>query len=185
MDPQTLTVIAGTVTAHERLRFGYRAGDGTSGDRLVEPYRLVAAGRRWYLLAYDNNRADWRFFRVDRIRDPQPTGVRVPPREPDQDPTAFVTSRMYSLAPTYEVRATVHLPAEQVVQRLGAAPADVHVIDERSCELRGHNDTLEWLASRLLMLGCEFEVHEPAELRAYLEELGNRARRAAGTKNPG
>jgi predicted DNA-binding transcriptional regulator YafY len=185
VDPQTLTVLAGAVTSHERLRFGYRAGDGNTTDRLVEPYRLVAAGHRWYLLAYDNERNDWRFFRVDRIRDPRSTGVRVPPREPpEQDPVAFITRRMYSLAPTYEVRAILHLPADQVTDRLGAAAGDVQPIDEHSCRLHGHADTLEWLAARLLMLGCEFQVHEPPELLAYLRALATRAERATTERDP-
>ncbi|WP_425549493.1 WYL domain-containing protein [Actinomadura miaoliensis] len=86
---------------------------------------------------------------------------------------------MYSLAPTYEVVATLRLPAGQVERRLGAAAGDIEPIDDRSCRLRGPADTLEWTASRLLMLGCEFEVHEPPELVAYLRALGARATRAA------
>jgi predicted DNA-binding transcriptional regulator YafY len=181
VDPRNLVVIAGAVAGRERLRFSYRAGDGTRTRRLAEPHRLVAAGRRWYLLAYDNDRDDWRIFRADRIGDPQATGTRVPPRvPPGQDAAAFVAGRMHSLVPTYEVVATLRLPADQVTDRLGAAAGDVEAIDEHSCRLRGRADTLEWLASRLLMLGCDFEVHEPPELIAHLRELGARATRAAG-----
>ncbi|MBB4918380.1 helix-turn-helix transcriptional regulator [Streptosporangium saharense] len=179
VDPQTLVVLAGAVANRERLRFAYRAADGTETRRLTEPYRLVTAGRRWYLLAYDNDRDDWRNFRVDRIGDPLATGVRVPARvPPEQDVAAFVTGRLYSSAPTYEVVATLGLPAEEVARRLGGA-GGVEPIDERSCLLRGPADTLEWTAARLLMLGCEFEVREPPELVAYLRALGARATRAA------
>ncbi|MEU4781619.1 WYL domain-containing protein [Micromonospora sp. NPDC023633] len=45
--------------------------------------------------------------------------------------------------------------------------------------------TLEWLAWRLLTLGCEFEVHEPPELVAYLREISGRAGRAAGPTTTG
>ncbi|MGW5260129.1 helix-turn-helix transcriptional regulator [Microbispora sp. NPDC004025] len=182
VDPRTLVVLAGAAANRERLRFAYRSGDGTETRRLTEPYRLVTAGRRWYLLAYDNDRDDWRVFRADRIGDPHPTGVRVPARvPPEQDPAEFVAAKLYSSAPVYEVVATVRLPAGQVTGRLGAAAGDVEPIDDHSCRLRGPADTLEWLASRLLMLGCEFEVHEPPELRAYLRVLGARAARAART----
>ncbi len=182
VDPAGLVVLAVAAANHERLRFTYRAADGTETRRLAEPYRLVTAGRRWYLLAYDNDRDDWRTFRADRIDDPHPTGVRVAPRTPPgQDAAAFVASRLYSLAPTYEVAATLRLPAAEVRRRLGPAAGDVEPIDEHACRLRGPADTVEWLASRLLMLGCEFEVHEPPELRAYLRELGTRATQAAGT----
>ncbi|MGI5487921.1 helix-turn-helix transcriptional regulator [Microtetraspora malaysiensis] len=178
-DPSVLAVAAGAAAASERLRFAYRTRDGDETRRLVEPHRLVLAGRCWYLLAYDNEREDWRIFRVDRMTDVRAVGVRVPPREPPGgDAAAFVTDRMYSLAPTYEVLATLRLPAAQAAERLGAAPGEVEPIDEESCRLRGHADTLEWLASRLLLLGCELQVHEPPELRAHLRTIAARALRA-------
>jgi predicted DNA-binding transcriptional regulator YafY len=183
VDPRNLVVLAGAAANRERLRFAYTSGDGTRSRRLAEPYRLVAAGRRWYLLAYDNDRADWRIFRADRIGEPQATGVRVPPRvPPEQDAAAFVAGRLYSGVPTYEVVATLRLPAGQAAQRLGAATEEIEPIDEESCRLRGAADTLEWLAARLLMLGCEFTVHEPPELREHLRDLGARAASAAGSR---
>jgi predicted DNA-binding transcriptional regulator YafY len=186
VDPDDLAVLAVAAAHGERLRFRYRASDGTESGRLVEPHRLVAAGRRWYLVAYDNDRDDWRIFRVDRVRTPRPTGARNAPRElPDTDAAAYVRRKLYSLAPTYRAVATLHLPAEQVAGRFGDATAEVEPIDEHSCRLRSHTDTLEWLASRLAMLGCEFEVHEPPELADYLRALGARAARAAGTTTVG
>lgn len=180
VDPEHLSVLAAAITNRERVRFAYRANDGTDTKRLVEPNRLVSAGRRWYLVGYDNERDDWRTFRVDRIREPHPTGVRVPPRAlPAEDAAAFVTTSMYSLAPTYSAVATLHAPVEEMRARLGDTPAELEAIDERSCRLRSHTDTLEWLAFRLVMLGCEFEVHEPPELAGYLRTLSGRAARAA------
>lgn len=79
--PETLTVMASTVAGHERLRFAYRDKDGGESRRLTEPHRLVSTGRRWYLVAYDLDRADWRTFRVDRVSEPFATGVRFTPRE--------------------------------------------------------------------------------------------------------
>ena len=67
-------VLAVAVANRERLRFGYRADDGSESGRHVEPHRLVAAERRWYLVAYDEDRDAWRTFRVDRIREPRSTG---------------------------------------------------------------------------------------------------------------
>ncbi|MFC3995687.1 helix-turn-helix transcriptional regulator [Nocardiopsis sediminis] len=180
VDPHHLTAIAGAVVNRERLRFAYRRADATPSRRLVEPYRLVAAAHRWYLLAHDDDRGDWRLFRADRIADPHPTGARFVQREiPGGDPAAFVTGMLNSMAPTYEVVATVRLPADQVAHRLGAAEGEVEPIDAHSCRLRGRADTVEWLAGRLLRLGCDFTVHEPPELRAYLHDLGTRALGAA------
>jgi predicted DNA-binding transcriptional regulator YafY len=176
VDPQTLVVLAGAVTNRERLRFSYQSGEDQHTRRLTEPYRLLASGRRWYLLAYDNDRDDWRLFRVDRISDPHPTNVRVTPRvPPEKDAAAFVSGKLHSLQPTSEVVATVHLPADQVMRRLGAAAGEVEPIDSETCRLSGLADTLEWAASRLLMLGCDFQVHEPPRLRTYLHDLATRA----------
>src|SRR5438128_2030963 len=74
-----------------RLEFGYSAADGTRTDRLVEPFRLVPLGRRWYLVAYDLHRHDWRSFRLDRLAAPRRTGARFRPRElPAEDAAAYV-----------------------------------------------------------------------------------------------
>jgi predicted DNA-binding transcriptional regulator YafY len=54
--PEDLTVLATTIANRERLRFDYSSSDRTESRRLVEPNRLVAAGRRWYFVAYDNER---------------------------------------------------------------------------------------------------------------------------------
>ena len=175
VDPERLTLLAGAISAHERLRFAYR-----SEERVVEPNRLVSAGRRWYLVAYDNGRGDWRVFRVDRIEEPRRTGVRVPPRQlPTDDAAEFVTRRLLTLAPTYRPVATLHAPADRVAGRLGGTFVDLEPLDEGRCLLRGHADTLEWWAMRLAVLGCEFEVHEPPELADYLRDLGARVSRSA------
>ncbi|MEW2354198.1 YafY family protein [Spirillospora sp. NPDC029432] len=186
VDPAVLSAIAAAAANHERLRFAYESWDGSESRRLVEPHRLVPAGRRWYLVAHDTGRDDWRIFRVDRVREPFPTGQRFAPREtPGEDAAAFVLSSLHSLAPTYRAVATLRLPADEARGRLGGDPAEIEPIDEGSCRLNGHTDTLEWLAARLIMLGCEFEVHEPPELIAHLRAIGSRASRAAGERLPG
>ena len=81
--PRTLLLLARACRETERVTFTY-AGPRGSGERRVEPYRLVATGRRWYLLAYDLDREDWRTFRLDRMTDagherlalPAPRGAR-------------------------------------------------------------------------------------------------------------
>jgi predicted dithiol-disulfide oxidoreductase (DUF899 family) len=78
--------------ARDRLRIGFRytSHDGTQGGRAAEPHQLVHTGRRWYLLAWDLARGDWRTFRADRITSPQITGPRFIPRDPPGgDPAEF------------------------------------------------------------------------------------------------
>jgi len=183
VDPEDLTVLAAAVASREGLRFGYRAGDGTENRRLVEPHRLVASGGRWYLVAYDNLRDAWRTFRVDRMREPQSTGVRAAPRElPARDAAAYVAGERSDWGtPTYRVVVTLHAPLAQVAGRLGDTPGELEPLGEHRCRLdSSRDDSLEWLAVRLISLGCEFEVHEPPELAAHLRALAARVTRAAG-----
>jgi predicted DNA-binding transcriptional regulator YafY len=180
VDPAHLTALAAAISGRERVRLRYTAADGAESRRHVEPHRLVPAGRRWYLVAYDLDRDGWRIFRVDRIDDPRPTGARAVPRElPAPDAAAYVTDKLYSGVPVHTAVATLHAPIEQVRGRIGDGNADLEAIDGGSCRLRSHTDTLEWLAFALLRLGCEFEVHEPPELREHLRDLGARLLRAS------
>ncbi|MFD8492970.1 helix-turn-helix transcriptional regulator [Amycolatopsis sp. NPDC059657] len=176
VDPSVLTLLAGAIANRERVRFGYR-----DAKRHTEPYRLVASGRRWYLVAFDLDRDDWRTFRADRVIEPFPTGARSTTRDlPAEDAATFVIDKMYSSAPTYAAVATVHAPRDEVAARFGDLPVELETVDERTCVLRSHSDTIEWLAIRLILLGCAFEVHEPRELAEYLRTLGARMTRAAG-----
>ncbi|MFE6617204.1 helix-turn-helix transcriptional regulator [Amycolatopsis sp. NPDC057786] len=182
VDPEHLTVFAGAIANTERTRFTYRTGDGTESRRHVEPHRLVSAGRRWYLLGYDLDRDDWRIFRADRISEPRATGGRATPRQPPaKDVAAYVTDKMYSLLPTYSARVTLHAPIGQVSPAIGEGSGELEPIDDENCVLHAGTDTLDWLAFRILGLGCEFTVHEPPELIAHLREMAARARR--GTKS--
>ncbi|GHF28355.1 DeoR family transcriptional regulator [Kitasatospora xanthocidica] len=181
VDPDDLTLIAGAVTNHERLRFAYRAYDGTGTKRLVEPERLVSVGRRWYLVGYDLDRADWRLFRVDRLSEPFATGARFTPRPlPAEDAAAYVAGKLHRPSPSGTVVATVHAPAELVRQRFRPGDSEIEPIDGHSCRLRSRSDSLEWTAMRLLSLDRPFEVHEPPQLREHLRKLATRAAHAAG-----
>ncbi|MEV4175557.1 YafY family protein [Nonomuraea sp. NPDC049709] len=182
VDPGRLTALAVAAAGKERVRFAYRANDGATSRRLVDPHRLVVAGRRWYLLGHDLDRDDWRIFRIDRIDELRPTGARIVPRElPAGGAAAYVADQLYSLASTYEAVVTLHAPITEPIRALG----EVTPIGERVCRLRMHADTLDWLAFRLTAIGCEFEVHEPPELTEHLRELAARLTRAAtGTPAP-
>ncbi|MFE4174570.1 helix-turn-helix transcriptional regulator [Streptomyces sp. NPDC056909] len=181
IDPRTLTVMAGAVTGGERLRFGYRSGDGTETKRQVEPYRLVSTGWRWYLVAYDLAREDWRTFRVDRISEPFATGARFTPRElPTGDAAQFLRRSMSRRQSLTEVEVSFAAPVEFVRARLPGYLGAPEPTGPGSCRLRTTTtDSLEWLALRLALVNCEFTVRQPAELTECLRELGARLVRAA------
>ncbi|GAA2810332.1 MULTISPECIES: helix-turn-helix transcriptional regulator [Kitasatospora] len=179
IDPEDLAVIAAAVAARERLRFDYRAGDGAETRRQVEPHRLVSYGRRWYLVCYDPDRTDWRIFRVDRLSHPQRTGLRFDPRElPAGDAAAYVADKLAGRTTVHRAVVTLHAPYERLAARLGTAAGQLEEIDEHRCRLVSRADSVEWLGARLAMVGCEFEVHEPPELVAYLHELAGRVGRS-------
>src|SRR5215203_6407961 len=113
VDPQHLTVIAAACRDSECLRFAYRSRDGTDSRREVEPHSLVNLGRRWYLVAWDRVREDWRTFRVDRLARPTSSGVRFTPRTlPARDAAAYVEQSITGAPTRYEARVTLHAPAE-------------------------------------------------------------------------
>ena len=181
VDPEALTTIASACRDRERLRFAYRGRDATESRRCVEPHTLVNLGRRWYLVAWDCDREDWRTFRVDRLTGLSPAGSRFEPRAlPNDDPAAFVAANLSGAPSRYQARVTLHAPAEQVTERPLFMGSTVEAIDDRTCELRTSDDSLDWLAVRVAMLGVDFEVHEPPELVARVRELAARLERATG-----
>jgi predicted DNA-binding transcriptional regulator YafY len=180
--PETLTVMASSIAGRERLRFAYLSGDGTPSRRLTEPYRLVSTGRRWYLVAYDLDREDWRTFRVDRVTEPVATGARFTARElPTGNAAEFLRQSMYRRQETYAFEVTFAAPAEFVAARVPVWIGVPEPIDEHRCRLRASaSDSVEWLAVRIAMVDCEFTVQKPAELVEYMRALGARLTRAGG-----
>ncbi|MFF7984739.1 helix-turn-helix transcriptional regulator [Streptomyces sp. NPDC007901] len=190
--PETLTVMASAVAGREKLRFVYRAADGSETRRQAEPYRLVSTGRRWYLVAYDLDRDDWRTFRVDRVSEPFATGARFAPRElPTGSAAEYLRRSIQRQQETYEFAVAFAGTAAEVGARLpkwlgtpvdeGGEGGEGDEAGTGWCVVRGSTgDPMEWLAVRLVMVGCEFAVREPAELMECVRELGGRLSRAGG-----
>jgi predicted DNA-binding transcriptional regulator YafY len=179
VDPSILTHIAGLCRDQQRLRFDYRTHDGTEVVRTVEPYRLVNWGRRWYLVAFDVDKQDWRTFRVDRIRPRTPTGPRFTARAlPEDDVAAYVARRASAAAWRYQARVVVHAPAGYVLERINPAVGTVEAIGADSCVLDTGADSLDTLAVYLGLLGVDFTVTEPRELVEHLRMLAGRYQRA-------
>lgn len=172
VDADALTVLAQACRDDERLRFAYTTRDGRAATRLVEPHRLVSLGRRWYLVAWDTERHDWRMFRVDRLAEPRTTGARFRRRElPGGDAAAFVRGQIASMPTRYQVVVNVRAPAADV-RRVVSRWGSVEPVDDRTCRLSMNVDSLEWPAWVLMAAGADFDVVQPAELRDYLRTRG-------------
>lgn len=173
VDPDVLTLLAAACRDRARLRFAYLDREGAPTRREAEPYRLVNWGRRWYLVAWDIGREDWRTFRVDRLTPRLPLGVRFDPRDlPDPDLAAYVAR---GVANAWKVRArvVVHASAEAIAER-GRWTGTVEPIDDQTCVLDAGANSVEQMAVFLGMLDADFTVTEPPEL---VEHLGRLARR--------
>jgi predicted DNA-binding transcriptional regulator YafY len=180
IDPERFALLSRAIASRERVRFDYRAADGSTGLRTVEPNAVVAANRFWYLVAWDPERADWRSFRLDRIGDPRTLPGRLPPRDlPGGDAAAWLRRSIEERAPTPAAAAVVQAPATEVARRLPTGAATIEPIDAGRCRIRLTPDTIHWHAMRLLRLDVEFEVESPPELVEYLGELAGRAARSA------
>ncbi|MET8353021.1 MULTISPECIES: YafY family protein [unclassified Micromonospora] len=179
VDAETLTAVSTAVHRRERLRFDYAGHDGTTTVRDVEPYRLVYTGRRWYLLGWDTDRADWRTFRADRIRPRVPTGPRFAPREPPGgDAVAHVLRGVGSTAWPHPARVRLHAPADRMAQRIPSTAGLLEAIDEQTCLLHTGGESLANLAAFLGTLEVDFDVLDPPELRAVLRGVAARFGRA-------
>ena len=179
VDGDALLHLARAVRDTVRVRFDYESRDQTPSTRTVEPAGLVATGRRWYLMAYDVDRDDWRTFRLDRMTRVAPTTWRFRERE-HEDPAAYVQRAVASAAYRFQARIVVHAPTVEVAERTSVRSVVLTAIDDHTTLLEAGAETLYGLAFHLSFLGWEFEVQEPAELRTALAEMGGRAIRAAG-----
>ena len=168
-----------TETVEAIFQYKDRAGAGT--ERRVEPHRLVHMERRWYLVAWDTKRRDWRTFRVDRIAMPITTGAPFTARSaPDDDVAAYVT-RSVSAAPyPHRARVVVHAPYEGVRAKIPPSAGLLEAIDAHSCRFHVGASSLESMAVWLGLLGVDFTVEDPPELAVHLRALSARLARAAG-----
>jgi predicted DNA-binding transcriptional regulator YafY len=180
VDAGMLALVAGACRDHEELRFGYRSRSGVASTRSVEPHRLVHTGRRWYLVAWDRERQDWRTFRVDRVDPGLSTGSRFAPREPPAEDIAAYVLRAVSYTPyPYRARVILNAPVSEVVERVPPTVGVLEAIDENRCMLQTGSQSLNILAVWIGMIGVEFEVQEPTELVEQIREVAERFQRAA------
>jgi len=163
---------------HEHVTAGYVDIRGNATQRRLEPYQLVTTGRRWYLLAYDRDRQDWRSLRLDRMADVRALGSTFTPREaPD---AASYVRRSISTSPyRYVARVRYQAPEHVVAQHFSSTSVTIEADGPDACILTAGADDPERMVFYLALPGCEFEVLEPPEVVQAVGSLAERLRRAA------
>jgi len=182
IDAEVLTVTATACRDHERLRFTYGTHRGDVAERDVEPLRLVHTGWRWYLVAWDLGRGDWRTFRLDRIDGLPVPSFRFTPREPPaEDLAAYVSSRIATAPYPHIVTLRVLAPAAVLAARISPTSAAVEPIDAESCRVRTGAQQFDYLPFYLAQWDIDFEVEDaPPELTEKLARIAERFARASG-----
>ncbi|MEU8171625.1 WYL domain-containing protein [Microbispora hainanensis] len=191
VDGSVLVALSAAVHAGEVLRFDYAAAFAPEADdggvltppRRVEPHHLVTWGGRWYLVAWDLDREDWRTFRADRITPRSPTGPRFAPREvPGGDVAAFVAERFRGFDGSGDRlcrgEVILHLPAAVVSPFVRGGV--VEELGPDRCRLVLGSWSWPGLAAAIGRFDAEIEVVGPAELREAFAHLARRYARAAG-----
>lgn len=180
----TLMAIGAAVHAREVLRFDYA---GSDTPRRAEPHHLVTYAGRWYLVAWDLDREDWRTFRADRITPRVPTGPRFTPREvPGGEVAAFVAGRFQG------AEAPGNWPCRgEVVLRTAAATVAPYVRDglvealgPDRCRLVLGAWSWTALAAGLGRFDADIEAVGPDDLREAFARLSRRYADAAAAPRP-
>ncbi|MGN7247357.1 helix-turn-helix transcriptional regulator [Janibacter anophelis] len=174
VDTAVLVVLAHAIRDHVRARFGYTGRTGDVTERDVEPYRLVATGRRWYLLAWDGRREDWRTFRLDRMAGVRASTFRFTPR-PAPDAVEHVRRAVTRAGYGHTVRVRLTADVEAVRRRVPPAYGTATAVGPGVTDLESSADDLADLARHLTMaaydLSATLTVLDPPELDQAIEDF--------------
>jgi predicted DNA-binding transcriptional regulator YafY len=187
VDPEALSVLAAACRDRENVRLDYRRGDGASTRRLVEPHQLVTAGRRWYLVAWDQGRDDWRTFRLDRLQAPRPVGSHFAPRQlPGGDAGSFVARSIGSGPREREATIVVDAPLAELAGVLRWVDHTLLETGADTCVVQIRSEDLGRLALTVarIALTAPVAVVEPVELADLVGRLATNLPRAPAPGPP-
>ncbi|MEV5007010.1 WYL domain-containing protein [Streptomyces sp. NPDC055692] len=183
-DPQLLLALGEIIRAREELRFDYQRAAGTSAaPRRAQPHHLLTWRGKWYLLAWDLDREDWRTFRADRISVRTPNGPRFTPRPlPNDDVSAFITGRFRGTDGTTadwpcRGEAILHLSAHAVAPF--TPDGIVEELGPNRCRVILGSWSWTGLAATLGRYDTEFDDVRPPQLATAFALLAERYARAA------
>ncbi len=157
----SLGVLAQACRDREEVRFDYTRRDGEASNRLVRPHQIVSVGQRWYLVAWDVRRADWRTFRIDRMVAPRAAGVRFESMElPAESAAAFVESGLQSFNVAIEATVIVTAASDRIeaTHRWFGAQMELESLGDDRHRLRLGAEAVDWLVSMIAILATSYPV---------------------------
>ncbi|MCE7010250.1 WYL domain-containing protein [Kibdelosporangium philippinense] len=170
-----LLELASACRRGERLRMSYRDMNARETIREIDPYRLVRTSHRWYVVAMDVAKGQWRTFRADRVIDARTTGHAVHLVDPP-DAARLVAEMLVSDYPLY---TTIRLPVPvDQAKRIVPPGRGVHepAADCSTLVTIGGVDADD-LATYLISRATTLQVISPDEVR---EALHRRLREILG-----
>ncbi|NLE80098.1 MAG: YafY family transcriptional regulator [Rhodococcus sp.] len=180
VDATVLSDVAAVCHNHERLRFDYRSHDGSESRREVEPHRLVRSGMRWYLVAWDLGRDDWRSFRLDRMTPKIPTGPRFSPRPlPAGGGADFVERGIDRARSSTRAQVLLHAPFEEIAPTVHEDWGAIEQSPDGRCVVTIRGRSLPSIAGWLSAFDVDFTVVDPPELRDECRAIAQRHRLVA------
>ncbi|MEM9132305.1 MAG: YafY family protein [Actinomycetota bacterium] len=176
--PASLGLLAQACRDREEVRFEYTRNDGEISSRLVQPLQLVSVGQRWYLVAWDVRREDWRTFRIDRMEEPRLGGVRFEPKElPSDSPAEYVAAGLRQAFAVHEATIDLTGPEDGFAAMRHWYGAEVTEVAEGRRRLWLRSESLDWLAGMVAIFATLFDVTivgAPAEAVAMLRHGARR-----------
>lgn len=176
-DPELFRTIAAATHSHRRLTITHR-GRGGATTRVVEPIQLIRRHPRWYLLAWDTGRGDWRTFRLDRVADARAKAETFRPRPAPADDLAGYLDERFR-APLHRVTVVLHVDADLAASRLYRIDGALEPLGPDRTRYVADVDSYEWLATVLVLAGVEFTVEGPDGFAEYLASAAERLARAS------
>jgi biotin operon repressor len=211
VDPAVLVALTSAIRDHVVVRFDYATAHGRAAQaaaagseggaapappqevlippRRAEPHHVVARSGRWYLVAYDLDRDDWRTYRCDRLTLRSPNGPRFTPRPlPGGEPSAFVNGMVKgttSGADTWPCTGTVELglPAARVAAF--AYDGVTEALGPARCRLTLGAWSWIGLAAAIARYDTDVLAVSPPALAEAFAVLANRFGAAATAAAPG
>ena len=170
---QPLAALAKAKRDHRLVRIGYVRGDGEESERDVEPAQLLAQAGKWYLIAFDRLRSDWRIFRLDRMNRVHVLTFTFTPRTPPS-PRDMLLGRRPERWP-HEAVVTLTCPAQVLEKRIPGRHFDLLEEHDGVSTLRVGADDPDHMAWHLVglarSLGAELCVVRGDSLRTALAGL--------------